>query len=39
MKLAVEKSKIGMDKIGEFEHPKLSAGSPLLTHVLYKIEF
>lgn len=31
--------KIGMDKIGEFEHPKLSAGSPLLTHVLYKIEF
>lgn len=27
--------KIGMTKIGEFRHPKLSADSPLLTHVLY----
>lgn len=30
--------KIGMTKAGEFEHPNLSADSPLRTHVLYKIE-
>lgn len=27
--------KIGMEKIGEFDHPKLSADSPLCRHVLY----
>lgn len=31
--------KIGMIKVGEFAHPKLSAASPLLTHVLYRIDF
>lgn len=31
--------KIGMDKVGEFSHPKLSDDSPLCTHVLYKIDF
>ncbi len=30
--------KIGMTKIGEFDHPKLSKDSPLLTHVLYTVE-
>lgn len=30
--------KIGMTKIGEFEHPKLSVDSPLRTHVLYQID-
>ncbi|MBD5333906.1 MAG: GNAT family N-acetyltransferase [Bacteroides sp.] len=30
--------KIGMTKIGEFEHPDLSVGSPLRTHVLYAID-
>lgn len=30
--------KIGMDKIGEFLHPKLSHDSPLGIHVLYKID-
>ncbi len=30
--------KIWMTKIGEFDHPKLPKYSPLLTHVLYKIE-
>ena len=30
--------KIGMTKVGEFEHPNLSADSPLRTHVLYKID-
>jgi ribosomal-protein-alanine N-acetyltransferase len=30
--------KIGMEKIAEFEHPKLPATSPLLKHVLYRIE-
>lgn len=30
--------KIGMVKIGEFDHPKLSGDSPLLRHVLYQIE-
>ena len=30
--------KIGMTKVGEFEHPSLSADSPLRTHVLYKID-
>lgn len=30
--------KIGMKRIGEFNHPKLAASSPLLTHVLYSIE-
>lgn len=29
--------KIGMVKIGEFDHPKLSEDSPLLRHVLYMI--
>lgn len=29
--------KIGMVKTGEFDHPKLPAESPLLTHVLYHI--
>ena len=31
--------KIGMTKIGEFEHPKLSVDSPLALHVLYQIDF
>lgn len=30
--------KIGMCKIGEFNHPKLHNESPLLTHVLYSID-
>ncbi len=30
--------KIGMEKTGEFGHPKLTADSPLLVHVLYRIE-
>lgn len=30
--------KIGMIKVGEFYHPKLSNDSPLCVHVLYKIE-
>lgn len=30
--------KIGMIKVGEFNHPKLSADSPLLRHVLYQID-
>lgn len=30
--------KIGMTRVGEFEHPNLSADSPLRTHVLYQIE-
>ena len=30
--------KIGMVKIGEFRHPKLSDDSPLCVHVLYKID-
>ena len=29
--------KIGMVKVGEFDHPKLSEDSPLLRHVLYRI--
>ena len=29
--------RIGMKKVGEFEHPKLDSGSPLKRHVLYKI--
>lgn len=29
--------KIGMIKVGEFEHPNLSADSPLSIHVLYQI--
>lgn len=29
--------KIGMEKIGEFEHPALPESSPLRTHVLYRI--
>ena len=28
--------KIGMGKVGEFDHPKLSLDSPLLRHVLYQ---
>ncbi|MCM1107988.1 MAG: GNAT family N-acetyltransferase [Clostridium sp.] len=31
--------KIGMEKTGEFDHPKLSPDSPLLRHVLYQIRF
>ena len=30
--------KIGMKKVGEFEHPNLSSDSPLWTHVLYQID-
>lgn len=30
--------KIGMEKAGEFNHPKLTADSPLYHHVLYEIE-
>lgn len=30
--------KIGMEKIGEFDHPKLTADSPLCRHVLYQID-
>ena len=30
--------KIGMTKVGEFDHPKLSKDSPLLTHVLYTVD-
>lgn len=30
--------KIGMQKVGEFEHPKLDEDSPLRTHVLYRID-
>lgn len=30
--------KIGMEKAGEFNHPKLNADSPLLRHVLYRID-
>lgn len=30
--------KIGMEKIGEFDHPGLPADSPLLRHVLYRID-
>ena len=30
--------KIGMIKIGEFEHPNLPTDSPLRTHVLYRID-
>ena len=30
--------KIGMHKVGEFEHPKLAEGHRLRTHVLYKID-
>lgn len=30
--------KIGMEKIGEFNHPKLTPDSPLSRHVLYHIE-
>lgn len=30
--------RVGMSKIGDFEHPKLAVDSPLKTHVLYKIE-
>lgn len=31
--------KIGMVKVGEFDHPKLSQDSTLQTHVLYQIDF
>jgi RimJ/RimL family protein N-acetyltransferase len=31
--------KIGMEKLGEFDHPKLTAGSTLCRHVLYGIKF
>lgn len=30
--------KIGMEKVGEFDHPKLPAYSPLCRHVLYHID-
>lgn len=30
--------KTGMEKIGEFDHPKLTAESPLCRHVLYVID-
>lgn len=30
--------KIGMQKVGEFEHPGLDEDSPLRTHVLYRID-
>lgn len=30
--------KIGMQKYGEFDHPKLMPGSPLCRHVLYRID-
>lgn len=30
--------KIGLTKVGEFEHPNLSADSPLRPHVLYQID-
>lgn len=30
--------KIGMEKVGEFQHPKVEEGSSLKTHVLYKID-
>ncbi len=30
--------KIGMIKVGEFEHPNLSVDSPLSKHVLYQID-
>lgn len=30
--------KIGMEKVGEFDHPKLPAYSPLCRHVLYQID-
>ena len=30
--------KIGMKKVGEFEHPNLSSDSPLRTHVLYQLD-
>lgn len=29
--------KIGMEKTGEFDHPKLNTGAPLCRHVLYSI--
>jgi len=29
--------KLGMEKVGEFDHPKLDKKSPLLRHVLYRI--
>lgn len=30
--------KTGMEKIGEFDHPKLTADSPLCRHVLYLVD-
>lgn len=30
--------KIGMVRVGEFKHPKLSVDSPLSDHVLYRID-
>lgn len=30
--------KIGMEKVGEFIHPRLTADSPLCQHVLYRID-
>lgn len=30
--------KIGMEKVGEFNHPRLTADSPLCRHILYRID-
>lgn len=30
--------KIDMEKVGEFDHPKLSVDSPLCRHILYRID-
>lgn len=30
--------KVGMEKVGEFDHPKLKGDSPLCRHVLYRID-
>jgi RimJ/RimL family protein N-acetyltransferase len=30
--------KIGMDRVGEFDHPAIAAGHPLKRHVLYVLE-
>lgn len=30
--------KIGMERVGEFNHPDVPEGNPLVPHVLYKIE-
>jgi len=30
--------KIGLEKVGEFNHPRLEQGNPLRAHVVYKLE-